>query len=285
MEPITNSPFSRRELLRAASWACLFGSVAPACGGEQATPLRTIAFNVGKCRGWPPWSFRARRLRDRGQMPARFAAALANEQPQVITFAEAPSRQTCQAVARQLKMNVAYFGSAKSYPGALFTHADILQQQSRPAEGLSKELFTRHWGRAVLRRKDDSKLVVHSVHLYPNRQATRRAEIAVLLKAAAADLKTHTDVLLQGDFNFTPDSQEYRLLTAAGWIDTFAQVGQGDGRTFPSAVPLQRIDYVFASPTLAKRLKQSRPLSGEVFTWGNSGYALSDHLPVLAVFD
>jgi endonuclease/exonuclease/phosphatase family metal-dependent hydrolase len=63
-------------------------------------------------------------------------------------------------------------------------------------------------------------------------------------------------------------------LVRRGYVD--AGAASGPTPTFPSGEPLIRIDYIWASPSLAPRLRWCRP-------WQTQDTALaSDHLPVLA---
>jgi len=53
-------------------------------------------------------------------------------------------------------------------------------------------------------------------------------------------------VILMGDFNFRPDTPQYRLTTAVlddAWALRWPQGADGEGRQFP-----ERIDHVFVSP-------------------------------------
>ena len=78
--------------------------------------------------------------------------------------------------------------------------------------------------------------------------------------------------LLMGDLNSEPDGPEMALPREAGMVDTWSEVGQGEGLSWPADDPFQRIDWIWHSPDL-------RPLSAETL---NS--QASDHRPVVAVF-
>ncbi|HEY7349954.1 MAG TPA: endonuclease/exonuclease/phosphatase family protein [Ktedonobacterales bacterium] len=74
----------------------------------------------------------------------------------------------------------------------------------------------------------------------------------------------------------------FDLLSQAGYVDCFRALHPREpGFTWPSALPAGRIDYIFASPTLAGRLSACA-----VETRGDDidGAAASDHLPVSAAF-
>lgn len=94
-------------------------------------------------------------------------------------------------------------------------------------------------------------------------------------------------MLVIGDLNHTPDSQEYRMWIEAGWIDTFTAAGTGEGPTIPANLPTRRIDYILARGPIAKRIMESRSLHEGAFRLNDQdprGFALSDHLPQFAVF-
>jgi endonuclease/exonuclease/phosphatase family metal-dependent hydrolase len=94
-----------------------------------------------------------------------------------------------------------------------------------------------------------------------------------LAKMALGGEKT----ILLGDFNFTDQNQDYRVLTQAGLADAHRSGGWGLGLTYPKKgwsggvrLPLVRIDFVFLTGDICAQ----RAWVGE-----DGG---SDHLPVLA---
>ena len=92
---------------------------------------------------------------------------------------------------------------------------------------------------------------------------------------------------LTRDLNHGPDTKEYKLWIDAGWVDTFAEVGKGEGLTIKSDIPKWRIDYVMAVGAIANHIVESRPLFEGAFRLNIADkefFALSDHLPQLAVF-
>lgn len=129
---------------------------------------------------------------------------------------------------------------------------------------------------------------MHSAHLHPTADPTiRLREIRAMLKAMTADLDAGRSMLLIGDLNHGPDTEEYKLWIDAGWVDTFVKVGKGEGLTIKSDIPKWRIDYVMAAGPIADHVVESRPLFEGAFRLNISdkaSFALSDHLPQLAVF-
>ena len=94
-------------------------------------------------------------------------------------------------------------------------------------------------------------------------------------------------MLLIGDLNHGPDTEEYKLWIDACWVDTFAKVGRGDGLTISSDIPKWRVDYVMAAGPIADQVVESRPLFEGAFRLNiadEESFALSDHLPQLAIF-
>lgn len=56
--------------------------------------------------------------------------------------------------------------------------------------------------------------------------------------------------VLMGDFNARPDWAQIQQIIDAGWVDSWAEAGVGDGFTSGAANPMFRIDYVFHTPGL-----------------------------------
>ena len=137
-------------------------------------------------------------------------------------------------------------------------------------------------------------ITVHSAHLWPfkkeeNDTRIRLAEIKELIASIEYDLANGSgSVLLQGDLNHTPDTEEYKSLQSAGLVDAFAAKGSGDGYTTNSINPSKRIDFIYAIGNLSRRIKNCMPLFEGSFRMNNEdpkGFALSDHIPVLADFE
>ena len=97
--------------------------------------------------------------------------------------------------------------------------------------------------------------------LYP----VHREQIQTILEAWGGA----EPAVLVGDFNARPDWRQIEDLVSAGWIDSWAEGGSGDGFTARSTDPRYRIDYVFHTPDL------------EVIDAGVLQSEASDHLPVV----
>jgi len=282
---------SRRELLRIAA---LGGAAFPLgcavvarrrAAGRKSRKLRTITYNVLECQGWSP---------GKGAKPAReeihrmFAEALGRLRPDIVTFQESPPEEVVAEIARLLGMNHTFFPSGKAWPGALMTRFEIIESQNCPAVGGKRPrgLFTRHWGRAVL-RAPFGDLVVHSAHLHPSNAQTRLREVEEILRAMESDFQRGRLLIFQGDLNHPPTDPEHGRLKQAGLVDAFEAAGVGPGETFKADHPAKRIDYIFAYGTMARHIREARVLRERPFCTDPDNprsVALSDHLPVMAKF-
>jgi endonuclease/exonuclease/phosphatase family metal-dependent hydrolase len=234
--------------------------------------------------------------RDMGQIPQRIALELALYQPDIVNLSESPNEEIVAKMAEILHLNYAFFPGG--FPGSILTNYEIMSFENRPfinADGNDlEELFTRHWGKAKLRLPNGKIVTVHSAHLWPfqkeeNDTKIRLDEIKEIIASIKYDLANGSDsVLLQGDLNQSPNTPEYESLKSGGLTDAFIAGGQGDGYTINSINPASRIDYIFCAGELSEQVKHCQVLFEGNFRMYNEdpkGYALSDHLPVLADFE
>ncbi len=256
---------------------------------KKSRPLTVIGYNIYACNGWPDDRPLARKAVAAGQMARRLAMELALYDPDIINFSESPDEAVAKEVAGHLGMHHVRFPSGGNWPGTLLSRFEIIESENVPlGHERPKDLFTRHWGRGTLKLSDGAPLIVHSAHLFPTADpAIRLREIKAMLASMKQDLDAGRSMLLMGDLNHRPGTEEYKLWMGAGWIDTFAQVGRGEGPTIKADEPKHRIDYVMARGPIAERIVASRPLFEGAFRLNPAdpnGFALSDHLPQLAVF-
>ncbi len=282
-------PLSRRNFCGALAASCAIAKSSAFGEEPKSIPLRVIAYNIYGLKGWPHQSDLAKQAVAEGQMVKRLASELAKYQPDIINFSESPGEDLTKEVAELLGMHHVRFPSAGNWPGTLLSKFEIIESENVPLKDeRPKELFTRHWGRALLQLPNEDELIVHSAHLFPTADPTiRRKEIHAMLETMKDDLAAGRSMLLIGDLNHRPDTVEYGLWSKAGWIDTFAKVGHGDGPTIKADIPKYRIDYIMAAGPIAERTFESRPLFEGAFRLNpdeQDAFALSDHLPQLAVF-
>jgi exonuclease III len=257
---------------------------------EDEKRLRVIAYNVFGGTGWPQNRLLAKQMVAEGQMSKRLAMELALYRPDIVTFSESPSEKLVKEIASLLGMNYVRFPGGGKWPGTLLSRFEIIDSKNVPLDGeRPKELFTRHWGRGTVKLPNQEKLIVHSAHLYPVDDSNiRLREIEAMLSSMKTDFEAGHSMLLMGDLNHGPRSEEYRRWIDGGFVDTFAKVGKGTGFTIRSDIPKWRIDYVLAAGPISKQIVESRPLFEGAFRLNiadKQAVALSDHLPQLAVFE
>lgn len=283
------------------------GALAQDEGASTKAPrrgLRVITYNI---HGFHPLArtdpgrATVGRVVRAGQVTRRLAMELSLHAPDIISLQEAASEKRVAELARLLGMDYAYFPGGwkgKGWPegisGALLTTLRIVESQNCPlyADGeRPKDIYSRHCGRALLEFGDE-KLAVFSAHLLPSWKNTthiRQAEIAGLAKMMEADRTKGRSILVLGDMNHVPKAPEYGFWAKAGLVDTFARACEPDAAksTCPADVPTERIDYIWAAGPIVERLASARVLFEGAFRTNpadDRSFALSDHVPVLAVF-
>lgn len=281
---------------------------------QEGSRFRSISYNVfNGCIGYLGINGKALTqnarssilalARDMEQIPRRMMLELDLYQPNLINFSESADEATVSKMAEYSNLAYAFFPGGKNgkgnFPGTLFTDYKILKSQTRPftdRQNDDEDLFTRHWGKALIEAPDGSVISVHSAHLWPFKREPKDTEIRMreideMILSLEFDLQNEADsILLQGDLNHSPDMEEYEKLSSVDFLkDTFVYGGEenGFGFTHDSIVPSKRIDYIFAGGKLAENILDSRVLFQGNFRLNNNdpyGYALSDHLPVMTDF-
>jgi endonuclease/exonuclease/phosphatase family metal-dependent hydrolase len=261
---------------------------------EKSAGLRTISYNVFKCYGYDPARGRDGRIREaKYHFAERIAMELSLYEPDIVTFQESPDEKVVAKMAEMMGMNYCYFKYPRcKYPGTVLTRFGIESFVSCPpaAEMYGGDMFTRHWGKAVL-LTGAGKLNLYSAHLWPSAppegEAVRITEAKAMVKVMRADIEAGKNVILQGDLNHKPGRPEYEIWKEAGLIDSFAVKGEGDGFSIKSDGPSRRIDYVWSAGPMSKKLKDCRVLNEGAFRIhgdDETSFGLSDHLPVLVDF-
>lgn len=271
-----------------------FLAAALAAQTQNSPGLRTISYNILACLGYPETDANRGRFRAMApQQPERMAHELQLYRPDIVTFSESVTEATAKAIATAMDMNFAWFppgvpsykGYPIGFPGTILTRFKILESQNAPGNK-DPELYTRHWGRAVIQTGAE-ELIVHTGHLNPHKSEIRIREIEGMLAVMEKDQRSGKSILFQGDLNHRPDSPEYERWVKAGFVDSFAAKGVGQPFTSNSVTPRGRIDYIWVFGPLAHRLNEARCLFEGAFRTNPEdphSVALSDHLPVMAVF-
>lgn len=111
-------------------------------------------------------------------------------------------------------------------------------------------------------------IATHLHHLSPD-SLVRQAQVPVILRFWNG--KGYS--LLLGDLNAQPDWTEMKLIADAGLLDSWSEAGVGQGFTFSSGDPYQRIDWIWHSDDLVA--VEAHVLQTQA----------SDHFPVVATLD
>lgn len=248
----------------------------------------TISYNVFQFKGYPETDDTQFILKDmKLQIAERMALELALYKPHIITFQEAPEEKEVKKVADKLNMNYTYFPGG--FPGAVLSKFEIVSSENCPLVSIkeSGDLFSRHWGKAVLKSKDE-EIQLYSIHMHPSNDEIRSREVNEVLNVMKQDLTDGKKVIFQGDFNHEPIQNEYQSWNDVGLIDCYAAKGVEQGNTIKSTFPNRTVDYVWVHESLKKRLLRCRVLFEGNFRTNpmdERSIALSDHLPVMAEFE
>lgn len=260
--------------------------------------MRVMTYNIRSFEGYAAkdkWD-RCQEVIKRGQMMDRFVQEIRLHDPTVICLQEVPTEAVIARLAARLDMEYAHFPGGwknKGWPegisGAVLSKYPILEAGSHPSMNWTErpeDLFTRFWGRVVL----DTPIgpcAVHAMHGYHKDSDVRLREIAEVLSVVKEDLKAGHSVIVLGDLNHRPDGPEYRRWAAGGLTDAFAGRSGADTLTHSSIEPKSRIDYIWSAGPISAQLSDARVLFEGAFRTNPAdelSFALSDHLPVLAVF-
>ncbi|WP_018238340.1 endonuclease/exonuclease/phosphatase family protein [Ensifer sp. BR816] len=233
-------------------------------------PLRFLTYNVHSCFGT-----------DRKLDPARIAAVIAECRPDIIALQEVDVGRTrsggvdqARMIATHLRME-AHFHPAlhlkdERYGDAVLTalpmrlvKADVLPSSGEPRGALWVEIDLA-----------DAKLQVIVTHLGLSGSERVRQATALLGPGWLGGIgQGEARVILAGDFNAIARSAAYKLL-ARHLRDAQLQLKGKPRPTFPSRLPLLRLDHVFVGDGISVKdcLVHNSALAR----------AASDHLPVLA---
>jgi endonuclease/exonuclease/phosphatase family metal-dependent hydrolase len=137
------------------------------------------------------------------------------------------------------------------------------------------------WGK--FRDLESGRVFVHFNTHFDHAGAVARRESALLLRREIGRIAGELPFVATGDFNATPDSEPYRILTADPRLRDAHAVSRcphhgpsGSWNAFRAIEPGRRIDFIFVSPDL--EVLEHAALS-DTF----DGRFPSDHLPVIAV--
>lgn len=221
------------------------------------------------------------------------------QSPDIIAIQEANDRDLIESLAHELEMRLVYGEANTAYSVAWLTTLPILRSQNHRLSELRKTLLEIEveWQGQPLR--------LYNLHLKANieNESQRMEELRAILRVTGP--AGANPQLIIGDFNAIgpydqfisdiqfPDeeiafaSHAYPLprlvipaTLAAGYVDVFRALRpESGGYTAKTPTPVVRIDYIFASPSLAGRAVTCDRVDGALPVYA------SDHLPVRADFE
>ena len=154
-------------------------------------------------------------------------------------------------LSRRLQMPFVYGPTAdRVWGNAILSRYPIKQWGNvplPPRDLLLKRGFL--WARIDIGGGDELLFIVTHLHDPADGTAIRQQQSPEIVKFWNQQPRT----VIVGDLNATPDAKEIALLRDAGLRDAFAAIGTGNGFSWPSYKPNQRIDYIWFSPDLAVR--------------------------------
>jgi endonuclease/exonuclease/phosphatase family metal-dependent hydrolase len=170
---------------------------------------------------------------------------------------------------------------------------DLLKKQTLWLSETPNVPGSKSWDAAITRlvtmmqfsdRESGVKFWVLNTH-FDHRGAEARENSARMIRQYFGRLSKQQPVIVTGDFNSTPDSKPYAVLTdpqpGAKLLDSRSiakQAAEGPNSTwcgFREVVPGRRIDFIFVAPEVIVR--QHRTIDDRI-----NGRFPSDHLPVVA---
>lgn len=172
-------------------------------------------------------------------------------------------------LSRRLGMRVLFSGTTGPMWGnAILTRYPIVEHGSGELP-LAGTLIKRGYVWARIEAGGALPILIIDTHLHhvEAEHEPRLAQIPVLLDFWNGSPST----VLLGDLNSMPEFPEMRLIADAGFVDSWAEAGVGDGFTFSSDAPYERIDWIWHTPNLVA-LDIRIPST-----------TASDHLPLIAV--
>jgi len=234
------------------------------------------------------------------------------QQPDVVAIEEASDRAHAETLARELGMTLFYGEANSAWHIAWLSRLPVTHGQNHQLPVLTKTLveIEVEWAGAPLQ--------LFATHLHSERSTQaedhRAAEVRTILQtlrergsrggSRESDASGGPRQVLVGDFNalapqaaqpplegLSPDARQRAekiyavprlavpLVLEAGYRDCYQTPHpQEQGYTFKAWEPVARLDYIFASPEMARRLRACDRVSGDLAA------KASDHLPIWADF-
>ncbi len=240
---------------------------APATHAPAGSPLTVMTYNIHSA-----YSAAGR------QDPEEIAQAIEASGADIVSLNEVSrgwlidgSTDLVFWLSRRLDMPILFKGTADPVWGnAILTRDPVLQSGSGSLP-LSHTLIARGYLWARVDVGSSEPLLVIATHLH---QIEADHDVRLLQVPVLVDFWNQRPYsLVMGDMNAQPGDAEMALYSQAGLVDSWGQAGQGDGLTFSSTDPYERIDWIWHTPDI-------RTTSADV-----PATTASDHKPVVAALE
>lgn len=190
--------------------------------------------------------------------PEAIARVIEQAQPDIIALQEVArgwyidsSVDLAVWLSRRLQMPYIFGPTADPVWGnAILSRYPIKEWRNEtlpPRDLLLKRGFL--WARIDVGNGEELLLIATHYHHIEKDSAIRQVQSPEIVQFWDRRART----IFLGDLNATPDAREIAILRDAGLRDAFALLGAGDGFSWPSDKPNQRIDYIWYSPDLIVR--------------------------------
>jgi endonuclease/exonuclease/phosphatase family metal-dependent hydrolase len=240
---------------------------APATHAPTGSPVTVMTYNIHSA-----YSAAGR------QDPEAIAQAIEASGADIVTLNEVSrgwlidgSTDLVFWLSRRLDMPILFKGTEDPVWGnAILTRDPVLQTGSGPLP-LSHTLIARGYLWARVDVGGPEPLLVITTHLH---QLEAEHDVRLLQVPVLVDLWGERPFsLVMGDMNSQPGDPEMDLFSQAGLVDSWQQAGEGDGLTFSSTNPFERIDWIWHTPDM-------RAVSAEV-----PATTASDHRPAVTTLE
>jgi endonuclease/exonuclease/phosphatase family metal-dependent hydrolase len=225
----------------------VFCLLQPAQGPAErlaGSTLRVLTFNIHS-------AYDSRGVQD----PEAIARVIGSYEPDIVALQEVSrgwllngSTDLATWLAHRLEMQVLFQGTADPVWGnALLTRLPILESGSAPLPLAGTRLPRGYlWATIDAGLPEPLLVIVTHLHHVESEHGPRLAQVPVLLDF----WNERPYSILLGDLNSEPSYEEMQMIAEVGFIDSWAEAGEGLGLTWPAVDPFERIDWIWHTQDL-----------------------------------
>jgi endonuclease/exonuclease/phosphatase family metal-dependent hydrolase len=265
----------KNQLFRAVQCMTILSSVIllAGCATQKREPitLRVMTYNIQHGAGF-----------DKKIDLLRTAQAINHEHPDIVALEEVDKgvertdRRDLTAELAALTGMTGYFSNNFNFQGGEYGNAVLTRFPILQSTNTHYHMLHPKEQRGIIQLILDvrgRKVLFMATHIDYRKENTERLLNVAEMKGIVQRYH-HLPMILCGDFNDFPNGQVHAEMKTS-FEDTWELIGQGDGLTFPSDTPKERIDYIWISQD-----KSVIPVKA----WVPVTQA-SDHRPLVADFE